>query len=117
MILKPTLVPICDDLKISLEERKKILRNQMQRNRSLNSHDQANQPWSVNSGTRNLQFHYHRKESLPLDFKATVATLPPIEMKPTATTTIHHREVNVQSLAVDLDFVKKKTLNNITETL
>ena len=117
MVLKPTLVPIVPvsssrDLKLSSEEMphstfgKKVLKNQLQRNRSLASCSMAesgNKPWSVNN--RNML----RQETLPSDFKATVATLPPIQ-----TTRRSQCEVNVQSLAVDLDFVKtrqKKALN------
>ena len=126
MVLKPTLVPIVPvnnsrELKHSSEEMpsystfgKKVLKNQLQRNRSLASCSMAaesgNKPWSVNN--RN---HMLRQETLPSDFKATVATLPPIQ-----TTRRSQCEVNVQSLAVDLDFVKtrqKKALNFATEQI
>ena len=71
-----------------------------------------NKPWSVNTRS-NLM----RQESLPSDFKATVATLPPIEASKRPQ---FEAAVNVQSLAVDLDFVKtrqKKALNFATEQI
>ena len=130
MFLKPTLVPIVpgsgrSDLKLSTTEAevhhssyhgKKVLKNQLQRNRSLASNSMSeqynNKPWSVN--TRNSLL---RQESLPSDFKATVATLPPIVASKRPQ---FEAAVNVQSLAVDLDFVKtrqKKALNFATEQI
>lgn len=130
MVLKPTLVPIVpgtshhsSDLKLASADLnqsnvhgKKVLKNQLQRNRNLasNSMMESNKPWSVNT-TRNNHSSLIRQESLPSDFKATVATLPPIQpaRRPQC-------EVNVQSLAVDLDFVKtrqKKALNFATEQI
>ena len=126
MVIKPTLVPLVPGASSTtksssrdfnseavighhrISSSKQSIRTQLQRNRNLvisqNMPAESNQPWSVNQGRI-----YHRQESLPSDFKATVATLPPIQSKP--------REVNVQSLAVDLDFVKvgqKKPAFNVT---
>lgn len=97
MVLKPTLVPISREnpaaiANLSPEDQKRKLQSQLQKNRK---------PWSINAG----KSHQMSENLLPVDFKATVATLPPIVTK----------QVNVQSLAVDLDFVKTKhKLNHVS---
>lgn len=111
MNLKPTLAPlipvtgVSDQVQkmatqLSEDERRKLLlKSQLQRNRIVN------QPWSVHSRATSINriqdvaAEAPKSSSLPTDFKANVASLPPIQIK---------REVNVQSLAVDLDFVKTK---------
>ena len=90
MTLKPTLVPLPSD-NTNLE-----LKMQLQR-RAAGSKTCHHQPWSCS----NKKVSFKESSSpLPNDFKATVASLPPILKKPPAA--LH----NVQSLAVDLDFVK-----------
>ena len=96
MTLKPTLVPLPSD-NTNLE-----LKMQLQR-RAAGSKTCHHQPWSCS----NKKVSFKESSSpLPNDFKATVASLPPILKKPPAA--LH----NVQSLAVDLDFVK---LNRTTK--
>jgi hypothetical protein len=98
------------------ETRAKVFRHQLQRVKSLNMSSQCSpieptrssdrQPWSVNrmvvydSYAETSEALSKGQTALPVYFKATVATLPPIA--PTSAT--HHgrsREVNVTSMAVD----------------
>ena len=97
-ILKPTLVPLATE-NMNLE-----LKMQLQRRSSKTNH----QPWSFNNQKK---VSFKDSNPLPTDFKATVASLPPILKKP-------YNNVNVQSLAVDLDFVKlnPSTKNTLTES-
>ena len=89
MTLKPTLVPLPSD-NTNLE-----LKMQLQRRGSKTCHHH-HQPWSCS----NKKVSFKESSPLPNDFKATVASLPPILKKTPAL------RYNVQSLAVDLDFVK-----------
>ena len=80
------------------------LKMQLQRRSSKTNH----QPWSFNTQKK---VSFKDSNPLPNDFKATVASLPPILKKPS----LHN--VNVQSLAVDLDFVKlNPTKNTLAES-
>lgn len=93
--LKPTLVPLPSE-NTNLE-----LKMQLQRRAAAATAGSKtchhHQPWSCSS---NKKVAFKESSPLPNDFKATVASLPPILKKTPAL------RYNVQSLAVDLDFVK-----------
>ena len=100
----------------SSSDAKTVFRNQLQRHKSLSNyyhHPGSNitlegastrpKPWSISP-----KITVMTPATLPVDFKASVATLPPIEIKPMRTTS--SKEINVQSLAIDTtDFIKTPT--------
>ena len=114
--LKPSIVPPLELKMPSSSDAKTVFRNQLQRHKSLSNyyhHPGSNitlegastrpKPWSISP-----KITVMTPATLPVDFKASVATLPPIEIKPKRTTS--SKEINVQSLAIDTtDFIKTPT--------
>ena len=114
--LKPSIVPPLELKMPSSSDAKTVFRNQLQRHKSLSNyyhHPGSNitlegastrpKPWSISP-----KITVMTPATLPVDFKASVATLPPIEIKPMRTTS--SKEINVQSLAIDTtDFIKTPT--------
>ena len=111
--LKPSIVPPLE-LKMPSSDAKTVFRNQLQRHKSLSNyyhHPGSNitlegastrpKPWSISP-----KITVMTPATLPVDFKASVATLPPIEIKHSMKT----KEFNIQSLAIDTtDFIKTPT--------
>ena len=90
---------------------KTVFRNQLQRHKSLSNYYPGSitlegastrpKPWSISP-----KITVMTQATLPADFKASVATLPPIEIKHSMKT----KEFNIQSLAIDTtDFIKTPT--------
>ena len=117
--LKPSIVPPLELKMPSSSDAKTVFRNQLQRHKSLSSNYYHHHPGTSNitlegASTRPKPWSISPKitvmtpANLPVDFKASVATLPPIEIKPMRTTS--SKEINVQSLAIDTtDFIKTPT--------
>ena len=92
---------------------KTVFRNQLQRHKSLSNYYPGSnitlegastrpKPWSISP-----KITVMTQATLPADFKASVATLPPIEFKHSSMKT---KEINIQSLAIDTtDFIKTPT--------
>ena len=110
--LKPSIVPPLELKMPSSSDAKTVFRNQLQRHKSLSNYypgitlegaSTRPKPWSISP-----KITVMTPATLPVDFKASVATLPPIEIKPKRTTS--SKEINVQSLAIDTtDFIKTPT--------
>ena len=124
-LMKPSLVPL--ELRMSQtssssgsssENAKIVFRHHLQRQKSLSTATQyptlegastRPKPWSISPKMTVIT-----PAALPEDFKATVATLPPIELKRSKSTA----EVNIHSLAIDNDFGKSKlTKKNVLSNL
>ena len=105
--LKPSLVPL--ELKMPSSDTKTVFRNQLQRHKSLSNYPITLEgasirpkPWSISPKVTVMT-----PATLPEDFRAKVATLPPIEIKPNTPT-----DFSVQSLAIDTEFIKSKLKKN-----
>ena len=124
-LMKPSLVPL--ELRMSQtssssgsssENAKIVFRHHLQRQKSLSTATQyptlegastRPKPWSISPKMTVIT-----PAALPEDFKATVATLPPIELKRSKSTA----EVNIHTLAIDNDFGKSKlTKKNVLSNL